>query len=177
MKITQENKEEIQWFVYFLFKGTLTTDLIFNKSNYIEELIKNPTSLDRCFEIFANEKSFGKDYETATKKVAEFIITKNYDAPIKLNSFWSEFLIIASIFSHEKFELPIKSFHIKYLDGCGSDAVPFFAVWTNVIEIDIIGNCINKGEALRRSNERLLFWDSKEVSKPFTEKELEQEIY
>jgi len=177
MKISQEHKEEIQWFVYFLFKGTLDSELISNHRNYVRNLIQDPKKLLKCFEIFASSKSSGKNYKESTKEVTAYIINDIYDKEINLSPFWSEFVNISKVFSYSSFEFKVKSFDLSNLDGCGTDAVPFFAVWTNTIEIDEHQNCINANSALKRANERLLIWDSNENNPTFDKEELKQEIY
>lgn len=179
MKISQENKEEIQWFVYFLFKGTLSPELLFNKENYIDEFIDQPEKLVTCFEIFSEAKSKDKEYNKAVKDVVKYITTSNFNKTIELSLFWKELVRASEVFCYNQFEFPIKSFKLSNLNGCGSDAVPYFATWTNTLEIDETGNCLNSEMALKRANERLLLWDSHPAHsfKAFSEKELMQEIY
>ncbi|MCJ8289949.1 MAG: hypothetical protein HRT58_09815 [Crocinitomicaceae bacterium] len=178
MNITQEHKEEIQWFIYFLFKGTLNSELISNHRNYVQNLIDDPRKLIKCFEIFALNKMQGNDYQYSKQRVAQYIIKNNCEQEIELSSFWKEFIKVSEVFCNATFELNVRSFKLEELDGCGTDAVPYFAVWTNTIEIDELGLCINANEALKRANERLLLWDDDSlITPPFTEKELEQEIY
>ena len=177
MKIPKERKEEIQWFVYFLFKGSLDNNLISNHSNYVRELIENQQKLHRCFEIFANCKTSGMTYSQSTHEVSDYIIKDDYNTEICPSPFWREFLNVSKTFCFNEFELPISAFKLDDLDGCGTDAVPFFAVWTNNIEIDEEGECLNKTHSLKRANERLLLDDPNYIIESFSEEELEQEIY
>lgn len=190
MQLDQDTKLDIQTFVYFLFKGTLDQRLIFLEVDYLDILTNKPSILYNCFEIFANHTQ-NSNTSIAKEHVVEYIVdvsTRDKSASFtnksdelkishfKANPFWKDFLELARRFCFLEFEIPLNSFDLRGLNGNGADAVPYFAIWTNVIELDEDGNIKNSEFALRRANERLKLWDDAQ-SYIFSEDELEQEIY
>ena len=85
---------------------------------------------------------------------------------------------ISYIFCFNKFSLKVDGFKLEDFDGNGTDALPYFAVWTNIIEIDVDEKVLNSKLAKQRANERLLLWNSlNESSVKFEDWELEQQLY
>ena len=188
--LAQNLKVDIQMFVYFLFKGTLHEKLLFSDFNYVDVLLNNQGTLYNCFEIFvfANRKQL----DDITGFIANYIIMvceKNEDAyklseqaisfnVLNNNDFWVGFLKLAKCFCFNLFEDKINNDYLKGLDGCGSDALPAFAVWSNCIEINNDMTSVNAEFALKRSNERMKFLFDGIIPKlPFSEQEIEQELY
>ena len=191
MKLPEDIKLDIQCFVYFLFKGTLEPRLIQLDYNYLDKLLDNPTLAYNCFEVFAfyAQQTEGEKPE---KYVADYILeiheTSNTESTTidlsevkafnaKTKSYWNDFLKLSKRFCHNNFPISVKAFNFKELNGVGTDAVPYFAVWTNVIEIDTAEVVTNSEHAFKRANERLKLWDGAEGIEAFSETELEQEIY
>ena len=184
MKIPKDLKIDIQSFIYFLFKGTFNSELIFLKEDYLPHLLSNNELLYNCFKIFASEKN--NDYKVNPEnEIKDYIINyiknkKLQKIEIKnLNDFWINFLKLSKVFCYNEFTQKVLNFNLLDFSGVGSDAVPYFAVWTNVVEIDENFNVLNKEFALKRANERLLLYDdSLKLAIPkFESWELEQELY
>ncbi len=184
MKISQEISDDIQIFVYFLFRGSLTPKLI--QEDYVERLIANPDLLYGCFEVFAKNYFLGKNYQKSVSEVESFIskneIYSNDKNSIEIvsltkNSFWFHFLQIAEIFCKGSFPVEVTSFNLEEFNGNGTSAVPFFSIWLNNVELDSKGNMLNFDYSLKRANERLKRWDDVEPERPFEDWELEQAIY
>lgn len=188
MKISADIKLEIQTFVYFLFKGTYNPKLIHAKYDYLDKLLSDKDLIYNCFEIFSYyaQNSEIKDLNGA---VTEYIIELHDEATkvidlkrvkehnSKTKTYWKDFLTLSKWFCYNEFPVKINAFNLKDLNGCGTDAVPVFSIWTNVVEIDTSGLVINSEYALQRANDRLKLWDNVKPLKPFSEWELEQEIY
>lgn len=189
MKIPEETKLDIQCFVYFLFKGTMDPRLIASKFDYLDKLLDNKNLLFNCFEVFAYASQKVKDLRP-DQVVADYILALhghvNNNALEIINtarqfnkesiSYWTDFLLLARWFCYNSFPDPLKDDYVKELNGCGSCAVPIFALWTNVVEIDEHFRVTNSEKALKRANERIKCWDNP-PSVEFEEWELEQEIY
>jgi hypothetical protein len=182
MKITENLKTEIQSFIYFLFKGTLTNELIIYKKDYLVYILNDSEFLFNCFQIFANEKNESLE-KNPNEKISNYIINKienkldkNIESKI-LNEFWTDFLKLSIRFCYNEFPKEIKKFSIVDLYGNGTDSVPYFAVWTNVIEIDENYKVLNSEFALNRANERLLMWENKKNIIEFESWEIEQVLY
>jgi hypothetical protein len=191
MKLPDKIKLEVQCFAYFLFKGTLDHRLIVANFDYLDKLLANPNLVFNCFEIFVYEARLNSDAET-NKKVADYILalhgvtnqssTEIIDTAKKFNTeqpttYWSDFLVLAKCFCFNSFPKPLNEEYLSDLNGCGSYAVPAFAVWSNVIEIDENLKPLNSEWALLRANERIKLWDEIKPSVEFADWELEQEIY
>lgn len=191
-KLSEDVKAEIQSFVYFFFKGTMAFNQLLGADvDYLERVVSNRQWLYNCFEIFAAAPHNGiesANYGIATRLVADYLVDlHNGDAEYAYPKaqarfttstgilFWQEFLKLANCFCHNSFPIPLKEDYMDWLTG--TDAVPVFAVWTNVLEVDEKQCPLNAANALKRANERLLLWDGKPANPPFAEWELEQEIY
>jgi hypothetical protein len=191
MKLPDDIKLKIQCFVYFLFKGTLDPRLITAEFNYLEKLLSNPDTLYNCFEIFVyasrnnsldNPDQIVTNYILSVHKKGDKAFSVLADQAKEFNSkqsisYWTDFLVLAKWFCYNSFPKPLIENYLKGLDGCGTDAVPAFAIWTNLIEIDEHSKPINSDQALTRANERIKTWDNVQPSVKFEEWELEQEIY
>jgi hypothetical protein len=212
MNLNTNQKQEIQCFVYFLFKGTLDQRLISADYHYLDKVLKKPDLLYNCFEIFAfaaqtsglsgNFLISPKKHEGEEKKyvwgmnhrfVADYIIqihkgsTTNESAKSKMeqakefnkkhNNIWKDFLVLSKWFCYNSFPNPVNENYVSGLNGVGTDAVPVFAVWTNIVEVDENLNVLNSDFALRRANERIKLWDKEQPKQEFKEWELEQVIY
>jgi hypothetical protein len=193
MKLTIDQKQKIQWFVYFLFKGTLDSRLIFANYDYKDKLLNDPALVYNCFEIFAFAAQARSDENLTDPDtlVADYIldIHTGDDAPgsssiiersVAYNrgqkSFWNDFLNLARCFCFSSFPDPLQENSLLQYYGNGTDAVPPFAVWSNVIEVDEQLKPLNSEYALKRANMRMNLWDDA-LLKEFEEWELEQEIY
>ncbi|MEP7265389.1 MAG: hypothetical protein ABI772_12870 [Bacteroidota bacterium] len=210
MKLAREQKQDIQCFIYFLFKGTFDERLIFAEYDYLDVLLKNPELLYNCFEIFAHdyqtngkfrnpeirkkifyieEKQYEKVYENPlvvdyiialhenNNTAAKEIVYKAQNFNSRQNNLWKDFLILARWFCFNSFPNPVNENYVPGLYGVGTVAVPAFAVWTNVLEIDENLIILNSKEALQRANERIKLWDNEKPKSEFEYWELEQEIY
>lgn len=184
MKIPENLKIDIQCFSYFLFKGTYSSELIHLKEDYVSYLLNNDDLLYNCFKIFANQKNRNHTINPE-KEISNYIIVsiknKNFEKVElnKLNNFWLNFLKLSQNFCFNEFPQKVPNFNLKDFNGVGSDVIPYFAVWTNVVEIDEDFNVINKEFALKRANERLLILDNslKLIIPKFERWEIEQELY
>jgi hypothetical protein len=192
MKISEEIKLEIQCFVYFFFKGTMAFNQLLGADiDYLELVLADRELLYNCFKIFATAQRDGTssaDYSATEHLVADYLVDlhkgdakaayvkaqANLPASVDL-PFWKEFLTLANCFCNNSFPIPLESDYIVWLTGV--DAVPVFAVWTNVLKVDKNQCPLNAEYALKRANERLLLWDGKPENPPFAGWELEQEIY
>jgi hypothetical protein len=189
MKLPEQAKLHIQCFVYYLFKGTLDPRLIAANFNYLDKLLDNKDLLFNCFEVF----TYGSQKPNVVRPdhvVADYILALHGQMDLdtlaitnvakqfnkKTFNYWTDFLVLAKWFCNNSFPDPLKDDYVKGLNGCGTDAVPTFALWTNVIEIDERGRVLNSDKALKRANERIKCWDNPPSVK-FEEWELEQEIY
>lgn len=187
MKINDKLKLDIQVFIYFFFKGTYSQKLIQQEFDYINYLIKYPEKVFRILKIFA-EKYDHDDYNDIELSISDIIIDDfnniqlidNYkiESNLVLSDFWKEFIEISHIFCFNKFSLKVDGFKLEDFDGNGTDALPYFAVWTNIIEIDVDEKVLNSKLAKQRANERLLLWNSLDKSSvKFEDWELEQQLY
>ena len=191
MKIDDDSKSNIQFFTYYLFKGTLDSRLIFHDKNYLDVILGDKDLLFNCFKVFtANISTY--NYEITSKIVSNYILghldqEETYSSEKILkdaeeknareDKYWIDFLKLAKYFCYNSFPIPVNSDYILDLNGCGTDSVPTFAVWTNIIRIDNKGNSTNAEEALKRANDRIKLWDNIQPDNKFEEWELEQEIY
>lgn len=193
MKVSENVKAEIQSFVYFFFKGTMSFNQLLGADiDYLGLVLADRQRLYNCFEIFAAAPRDGiesANYSIAEHLVADYLVDlhKTADAEtayIKARAkftasidivFWREFLKLAHCFCTNSFPWPLQEDYMLWLTGV--DAVPVFAVWTNVLEVDKNQCPLNAEYALKRANDRLLLWDGKSEDPPFADWELEQEIY
>ncbi len=187
MNLDIETKEDIQFFVYYLFKGSLDPRFFKKEYNYLDKLLSSPSDLYKCFEIFVYSFVNDKNIKPETY-VTNFIINLHENkgdiikmdlihSEIILNDFWLSFLELSKNFCFNSFENPMKDNYLLELNGCGSDAVLYFSVWTNIIQIDENWNVLNKKEASMRANERIKMWENYVPLIQFEDWELEQEIY
>jgi hypothetical protein len=191
MKLSEGTKLDIQCFVYFLFKGTLDPRLIGVEFDYFQALQANRQALVNCFEIFAYATQ-GNRATPVSEIVANYILalhSQGDSADLALahqaidfntrhpHTFWSAFLDLARRFCHNTFPRPLRADYVDTLAHNGTDAVPAFAVWTNVIEINDALAPLNAPWALQRANERLKLWENEQPAVKFEDWELEQEIY
>lgn len=159
--------------------------------DYLDKLLDSPDLTYDCFEIFAfySQQSgikcpeeYVADYILEQCDIDKYEIKKVdlsevNDFNLKSQSYWKDFLKLSKRFCHNNFPVSVKAFDFRGLKGCGTDAVPYFAVWTNVVSIDSKGTVTNSEYALKRANERLKLWDETEGIELFDETELEQEIH
>jgi hypothetical protein len=183
MKLNTDLKQDIQCFVYFLFRGHLDPRLINVEFDYLDLLLNNPKLLYNCFEIFAFDyqtkgkhrnpeirkeifiiegEKLEKTYENRLE--VDYIIALNSEKELEAekirkkafgfnsiqNNFWNDFLKLSWQFCFE-FVSKIDSFNLVDLYNCGTDAVPAFAAWTNVVEINEISKVLNSEFALKRA--------------------------
>lgn len=183
MKIQEDIKVDIQSFVYFLFKGTLDKrliDLYDKKIYYVNFLIKNQKVLYNTFIIFSS--NYEKHYGNSNKLVTDYILSalegnaEIHNSIDTLPPFWQAFMQFVHCFCFNTFPFPMISNYLADMEGVGTDAVPAFAVWTNVIELEN-GEVINNDYAIRRANERMKIWEGVEPNVSFKEWELDQEIW
>ena len=180
MKINSEIKLDIQTFIYFLFKGTLSSKLIKQEFDYIHYLLQSPRKLFSILKFFA-ENYEEKSYVEIQDIISDMIILdyKNlmnleilhFDNNLQVSDFWKEFINLSYAFCFNKFQEKIENFNLQDFEGCGTDALPYFAVWTNVVEISEKNIVLNPKVALKRANERLL------SNVKFQDWEIEQELY
>lgn len=192
MKLQEDKRLGIQMFAYFLFRGTIEPKLISHKKYYLNVILNDKAILSNCFKIFAAHFS-NLDYKNSTIVVSNYllsilnnesdkIIQKFIEEAEIMNAnnkelFWNDFLELANCFCYNSFPTPVSNDYILDLEGCGTDAVPTFAVWTNVIQINEDNQAVNGKDALLRANERIICWDKIEPKIPFEEWELDQELY
>ena len=187
MNLPGNIRRDIHCFSYFLFRGTLDPRLIKAEYDYLDKLLSDPASLYNCFKVFTYA-SMKKEDPSAL--VGNYIISlhNNESAASKLvwqaeeelkecRSFWKDFLVLARWFCFNSFPEPVNHNYIPELHGCGTDGVPTFAVWTNVVQLDEDFNVLNSEFALQRANQRIKLWDGQQPVKPFENWELEQELY
>jgi hypothetical protein len=189
MKLPKAIKVDIQSFVYFLFKGTMDPRFIAADFDYLDKLLDNKHLLYDCFEVFSyasqnvndvNPVQIVSDYILAAhgqadKEVLEIVnVARQFNK--KSINYWTDFLLLAKWFCYNSFPDPLNEDYVRGLNGCGSDAVPVFALWTNAVEIDEHARVMNSDKALKRANERIKWWDNL-TSIKFEEWELEQQIY
>ncbi|OON66450.1 hypothetical protein [Hymenobacter sp. CRA2] len=190
MSFSPELAEQIQFFVYYLCKGTVHRNLIDAEPPYVEQLLREREHLDHVFALFA--EGLRRHLPQPDTLATEYLLARyrRYDPqreaellallpPAPPADVYSHFLHLARCFIHNTFLEPIQDPHyLLELAGNGSDAVRTFAVWTNVLARTVGAGQADYDQALRRANEfaRDLF-DGQLPAQPFTEAELEQEIY
>lgn len=187
MKLNTDIKREIQCFVYFLFSGALSDSSKNSSRNYLDKILDNPQMLYDCFEVFAyaNQK---EDSLPPNGEVTEYLeyISENQNHPQinKIKSYneskcnyWTDFLGLAKKFCFNKFDEEGIQISIKDLYQCGTDAVPIFAIWTNLVELNEQNEVINKAHVMNRLSQRFNHKKQFEYFPKFEEWELEQEIY
>lgn len=190
MKLTQDLKIDIQTFVYFLFKGTFDARLIVKAEyDYLELLLNDPKLLYNCFVVFAYSnqietqdlKNLVVDYIIAlhkNQKVAQDIIIEATLYCDSKDNFWNEFLKLSRCFCFNIFPEKVGCNYLGGLSGCGADALPPFALWTNVIEVNKNLISLNAEHAFQRANDKMkALWDNVSPRVPFLPHELEQELY
>jgi hypothetical protein len=191
VKLPEDVKLSIQWFVYYLFKGTLDARLIEANFDYVPALLTNRQELFNCFEVFVHGMQTQQAAQ-ANHMAASYILALHephnpasvvvVDQAIAFNRkqsnhFWISFLDLAHRFCNNTLPQPLREDYILTLDGNGTDAVPAFAVWTNVIEVNDAFEPLNAYWALQRASERLKLWEHVQPAVKFENWELEQEIY
>lgn len=186
MKINIDIKTDIQCFVYFLFSGALIDSNSKNRTEYLEHLLKDPTLLYNCFEVFAysmqNENSLPPN--GAVCEYIEQIMAGNepelnqiiYHNKQLLN-YWNDFLDLAHKFCFNELQESGIKIDLKSLKGTGTDAVPIFAVWTNIIEVDSEYRITNAEYAINRLLQRFNLDRHGKYIPKFEDWEIEQEIY
>lgn len=181
----KEWKEDLQYFIYFFFKGSLDVSNDISEDNYIDSIISNKEALYNCFRVFALgyvKHGFEHGKLEVTRFISEYFkgYTLNHNVKVdKLNdsSFWKEFLDFAECFCYNTFPDPMNQDYLSDLAGVGSDAVQVFATWCNVVELDDTGKVVNAQHALKRANERIKLWEGVQPSKSFEQWETDQEIW
>ncbi|GAB3851387.1 hypothetical protein GCM10028822_18000 [Hymenobacter terrigena] len=190
MRLPEDDLLDIQCFVYFLFKGTLHPKLI--GADYVSHLVREPHLLENVFLLFTEALRQHGPGQRADDRAAEYLVEYfvNRDmeqaqvllatAPVEQpDDVYAHFFQLAHHFIHNTFADPIQSpNYLLGLDGVGTDAVPAFAVWTNVVNAPAPDEATAYARALRRANDRARAQlDGDMPQEPFTEWELEQEIY
>jgi len=150
MKLSDDVKAELQSFVYFFFKGTMAFGKLLGADvDYLGIALANRQALYHCFEIFAAAPRNGLEadnFSNAEGLVAEYLVAlhkgdiaaheearPNFSVGSDI-PFWQEFLNLAHCFCYNSFPIPLKEDYMLWLTGV--DAVPVFAVWSNVLGID-----------------------------------------
>ena len=93
------------------------------------------------------------------------------------NSFWCDFIELARCYCFEDFPQPIVESYLSYEQINGTDSVPPFAIWTNILEVDYQMKSLNGEFALRKANQRMNLPQDARPIDYFSESELDQEIY
>jgi len=177
-----EYKELVEPFVYFLFEGTYSQDLIKDDRDYIGYLITNPEKLFNCFEIFAfcSEKDLG--YQETKEEVSNYIIASMNNEetildiqPLKTD-FWKQFIAVAEPFCLNEFSPKVGFDYLESLNGVGTDALQYFAVWLNNLEIEN-GVIQNSEYAKERAEKRIRVWEGKASLDDFKSFELDQLLW
>ena len=187
MKLTISQKQDFQCFVYFLFSRHFDPKLIGTEYQYLDKILANRDLLYNCFELFA----FAEQKNILSKRyVTDYLLSLNvntqnehFDKLLQeaktfnhsQMNIWNDFLILSKWYCYNTFPDAVKVDYLLEING--TDAVPTFALWTNVVEVDENLSVLNSNEALKRANERIKCWDGEEYYKKFSEWELDQEIY
>jgi|GEM_PF-5111453 len=190
MRLPPDDLLDIQCFVYFLFKGTLHSQLI--AVDYVSRLVREPLLLENVFRLFTEALRQRASGEHAANRAEEYLVayfakgdmeqaqallaTAPVDQP---DDVYAHFFQLARRFILNTFAAPVQSpDYLLDLDGVGTDAAPTFAVWTNVVNAPAPDDATSYARALRRANDRARAqFDGDLPQEPFTEWELEQEIY
>jgi len=175
-------------FVYFFFKGTFDPRLIFHKIDYLKQILIRPDIVLSCFDIFIY--NIRKDnYSKANQAVTDYILLyiEGKDLPCldkivlqnqNLKSYWSSFRDLAYLFCFDKLSSDKNNkVNLIEFDGTGYRAVPLFATWTNVIDIDENEGVLNHEYAKERAIQRYFVKSEEELFQNFEEWEYEQEIH
>ncbi|OGX83527.1 hypothetical protein BEN47_17485 [Hymenobacter lapidarius] len=190
MRLPDDDPLDIQCFVYYLFRGSLHSKLI--GVDYVFRLVREPQLLENAFRLFTEalrqHAPGGRADNRATEYLVAYFVTQDLEqaqtllatAPVdQPDDVYAHFFQLACHFIHNTFADPIQSPHYLFdLDGCGTDAVPAFAVWTNVVNALAPDDATAYARALRRANDRArVQLDGYRPQEPFSEWEWEQEIY
>ena len=186
MKLDLDTKTEIQCFVYFLFNGSLFSSNSPYQTNYLDYLLSKPGLLYNCFEVFVYyaQKHNARSANVAVCEYIEQVTAgeePQIDELVRDNqqdiTFWNDFLELAHQFCFDEMQESGIKFDIQSLNGVGSDAVPIFAVWTNLIELDSEKRITNKQYAHDRLLQRFGNDRHGKYIPRFENWEIEQEIY
>lgn len=190
MRLPDDDPLDIQCFVYYIFNGTLHPKLI--GEDYVFRLVREPHLLENAFRLFSEALRQHAPGERADHRAAEYLVahfvtgdlahaqallaTAPMDQP---DDVYAHFFQLAHRFIHNTFADPIQLPHyLSGLDGVGTDAVPAFAVWTNVVNAPAPDDASAYARALQRANARArVQFDGVFPQESFSEWEWEQEIY
>lgn len=190
MRLPQDDLLDIQCFVYFLFKGTLHSQLI--GVDYVFRLVREPLLLENVFRLFTEALRQHALGERADNRAEEYLVAYFVNQDLEQaqtllatvsnkqpDDVYTHFFQLACHFIYNTFAGPIQlPDYLLGLDGVGTDAVPAFAVWTNVVNAPAPDDATAHARALQRANDRARAQlDGNLPQEPFTEWELEQEVY
>lgn len=194
MRLDNDVKAEIRFFIYYLINGTLDFDLLNNKlkTNYRQYLAKHADLFFLTCCVFINNQSKNGSDKGIDKRCAEFIC--QYIEPDRFNSIeefqgWEsdakmEGLSLANSFkdfafriAHEKLDTKLftSPYYSDFIIRCGPSFVEQgFTIWANNIEIenDVV---INQEYAIARATQYFKTWFDQSYSPipDFEEWELE----
>jgi hypothetical protein len=189
MKLPETIRQEIHYFAYFLFRSCGSSRIYSASYNYYEKLRTDPGLLYSCYEVFAfavqnideHPSNLVEEYICAlhgdSDQSAAEIIDRVREFNKKQSNFWVDFLTLAWQFCYNAFADPVNESYLDKLENNGTDAIPVFAVWSNVVDIDEHLNVTNSHWALTRANARIKQWDGVHPQVPFKDWEIEQELY
>ena len=186
MKLNIDIKTDIQCFVYFLFSGAIFDSYSKYRTDYLDYLIDKPDLLYNCFEVFAYSMQDQKSSppNAAVSEYIEQIICGNEPQIEEIllgngqhPNFWNGFLELAYKFCFDEMQDSGIIIDIKSLKGVGTDAVPIFAVWTNIIEVDCDDKIINTEYVFSRLWQRFSINRHGKYIPKFEDWEIEQQIY
>ena len=181
MRLEESIKEDLQFFVYSLFHGSLSNNLYLSDKGYLKKLLMNKQALFGCFKAFAfdyQKNGFDKNYSKVVEWIESFIKSKPFqpNENVKLNSVLAGFLQASECFCFNSFPRKMKNEYIVELEGVGGDAVQVFSVWTNVIELKE-GEVTNLNYAINRMNDRIKLWEGEKPAKEFLDWEIDQMVW
>ncbi|RSK45162.1 hypothetical protein [Hymenobacter rigui] len=190
MRLPNDALLDIQCFVYYLFAGTLHPQLI--GTDYVFRLVRAPHLLENTFRLFTEALRQRAPGERADSRAEDYVVASFVTgdlaraqallatAPMEQpDDVYARFFQLACQFMHNTFADPIQTpTYLVDLEGVGTDAVPAFAVWTTVVNRPAPDTATAYARALRRANDRARAQlDGDLPEEPFTDWELEQEIY
>lgn len=190
MRLAEDDLLDIQCFIYFLFNGTIHPKLV--EQDYVFRLVRDLPLLENVFRLFTEALRQHPVGGRADKRAEEYLVAHYVDkdsekvqallttVPVEQPSdVYAHFFQLAQQFIYNTFADPIQdSDYLLGLDGVGTDAVPAFAVWTNVVNASFPDEATTYAKALQRANDRARAQlDGDLPEEPFQDWEIEQEIY